>query len=100
MWPSLNETKSMWPTVGNKQGWNASIVHPEYIYEARKGEKARPIAELDVARRQHWKLRSRTAPWNHQAQREREQAVFRFRWLICRHCQIRNSPAKLATGLG
>ena len=39
--------------AGGRQqaGWNASIVHPEYIYEARKGEKARPIAELDVARR-------------------------------------------------
>ena len=40
MWPSLNETKSMWPSVGNKQGWNAKIVSPEPIYEARKGEKA------------------------------------------------------------
>jgi hypothetical protein len=22
IWPSLNETKSMWPSVGNKQGWD------------------------------------------------------------------------------
>jgi arylsulfatase A-like enzyme len=51
MWPSLNETKSMWPSVGNKQGWNAKLVHPEHIYEARKGEKARQVAELDVERR-------------------------------------------------
>ena len=24
MWPSLNETNSMWPSVGNKQGWHHS----------------------------------------------------------------------------
>ena len=41
----------MWPSVGNKQGWNAKVVHPEHIYEARKGEKARQIAVLDVERR-------------------------------------------------
>jgi arylsulfatase A-like enzyme len=48
MWPSLNETKSMWPSVGDKQGWNADVVHPEYIYEGHKGEKARQIAILDL----------------------------------------------------
>jgi hypothetical protein len=41
----------MWPSVGNKQGWNASIVHPEHIYEARKGEKAREVAVLDLETR-------------------------------------------------
>ena len=51
MWPSLNETGGMWPSVGNKQGWNANIVHPEHIYEARKGEKARQIGILDVEKR-------------------------------------------------
>ena len=51
MWPSLNETKGMWPSVGNKQGWNAKVVHPEHIYEARKGEKPRQVAVLDVDRR-------------------------------------------------
>ena len=51
MWPSLNETKGMWPSVGDKQGWNAKVVHPEHIYEARKGEKARQVAVLDVDRR-------------------------------------------------
>lgn len=48
MWPSLNETKSMWPSVGSKQGWNAMVVEPEPIYEARKGEKPRVVATLDV----------------------------------------------------
>ena len=51
MWPSLNETNSMWPSVGNKQGWNANVVPPTYIYEAHKGEKARQVAELNVDRR-------------------------------------------------
>ena len=51
MWPSLNETKGVWPSVGNKQGWDGKIVHPEHIYEARKGEKPRQVAVLDVDRR-------------------------------------------------
>jgi hypothetical protein len=51
MWPSLNETKGMWPSVGNRQGWDAKVVHPEHIYEARKGEKPRQVAVLDVDRR-------------------------------------------------
>ena len=51
MWPSLNETNSMWPSVGNKQGWSANVVPPAYIYEAHKGEKARQVSELNVDRR-------------------------------------------------
>src|SRR5208282_353324 len=51
LWPSLNQTNSMWPSVGNKQGWNANVVHPEYIYEARKGEKPRQVAELNLDNR-------------------------------------------------
>jgi arylsulfatase len=41
----------MWPSVGNKQGWNAKVVHPQHIYEARKGEEPRQVAVLDVDRR-------------------------------------------------
>ena len=51
MWPSFNETKSTWPSVGGKQGWNAKIVPPEPIYEARKGEKPRVVASLNVDNR-------------------------------------------------
>jgi arylsulfatase len=51
LWPSLNEAKGMWPSIGNKQGWNANIVHAEHIYEARKGEKARQVAELNLDNR-------------------------------------------------
>jgi arylsulfatase A-like enzyme len=46
--PTLNETNSMWPSVGSKQGWNANLVHPEQIYEARKSGKPRQVAELNV----------------------------------------------------
>jgi len=41
----------MWPSTGNKQGWNANVAPPEYIYEAHKGEKAWQVAELNVNRR-------------------------------------------------
>src|SRR5262245_57286558 len=51
MWPSLNETNSVWPSVGDKQGWSAKVVPPEFIYEAHEGEKARRVAELNVDRR-------------------------------------------------
>jgi arylsulfatase A-like enzyme len=48
MWPSLNQTNGMWPSVGAKQGWDPKIVPPEPIYEARKGENAKKIADLDL----------------------------------------------------
>jgi arylsulfatase A-like enzyme len=51
MWPSLNETNSMWPSVANKQGWNANIVRPEPIYEARKGKKAQEVGYLNLDNR-------------------------------------------------
>jgi arylsulfatase len=47
-WPSLNEAKGLWPSIGNKQGWNSNIAPPEPIYEARKGEKARQVGELNL----------------------------------------------------
>lgn len=51
MWPSLNETNSMWPSVGDKQGWNAKVVPPEPIYDARKDEKPRVVGTLDLENR-------------------------------------------------
>jgi arylsulfatase A-like enzyme len=50
-WPSTNEMNSLWPSVGNKQGWNTTIVGPEPIYEARKGEKAHKVADLNLDNR-------------------------------------------------
>jgi arylsulfatase len=51
MWPSLNETGNIWPSVGNTQGWNAKVVAPEPIYDAHKGERPRQIGVLDLDRR-------------------------------------------------
>ena len=53
MWPSSNQTDGPWPSVGANQGWNANVVQPEPIYEARKGEQARQIATLDVEHRRN-----------------------------------------------
>lgn len=50
MWPSLNDTNSIWPSVGTRQGWNADLVQPEPVYEARKGGKAQQVAKLDLER--------------------------------------------------
>jgi len=50
-WPSLNDTHSLWPSVGAKQGWDPRLVPAEPIYEARKGEKPRMVAELNSDRR-------------------------------------------------
>jgi arylsulfatase A-like enzyme len=51
LWPSLNQTAGMWPSIGNNQGWNENIADPQYIYEARKGETPKKIAILDLERR-------------------------------------------------
>jgi len=48
MWPAQNRAAGMWPSVGEKQGWNPSISPLEPIYEARKGEKARQVGELNL----------------------------------------------------
>src|SRR6266481_6733346 len=50
MWPSLNDTNSIWPSVGTRQGWNADLVQPEPVYAARKGGKAQQVAKLDLER--------------------------------------------------
>src|SRR5215469_7103342 len=50
-WPELNDTHSLWPSVGAKQGWDSNLVSAEPIYEARKGEKPRKVAELDLDHR-------------------------------------------------
>ena len=50
-WPSLNDTHSLWPSVGAKQGWDPRLVPAEPIYEARKGENPRMVAELNLDRR-------------------------------------------------
>jgi arylsulfatase len=51
MWPAFNETNSVWPSIGNKQGWNEKIVSAEPIYEARKGSPAKVVGELNIDNR-------------------------------------------------
>jgi arylsulfatase A-like enzyme len=50
-WKALNNTNSVWPSVGSKQGWDPSIVPAEPIYEARKDEKPQQVGELDLEHR-------------------------------------------------
>jgi arylsulfatase len=50
-WAYSNDTNGLWPSVGAKQGWNETITPPEYIYEARKGEPAKPVVALDLQQR-------------------------------------------------
>jgi arylsulfatase len=52
-WPSLNDTHSLWPSVGAKQGWDPNLVPAEPIYEARKGENPQKVAELDLDHRRN-----------------------------------------------
>src|SRR5215467_12020929 len=46
IWTALNDTHSVWPSVGSKQGWDPRVVQAQPIYEARKGEKPRQVGEL------------------------------------------------------
>jgi arylsulfatase A-like enzyme len=50
-WPELNDTHSLWPSVGAKQGWDPHLVTAQPIYEARKGEKPRQVGDLDLVHR-------------------------------------------------
>jgi arylsulfatase A-like enzyme len=51
LWPSLNDTHSIWPSVGSKQGWDANVVPAQPIYEAFKGKKPQQVGELDLDHR-------------------------------------------------
>lgn len=51
LWPDQNETGGLWPSIGSKNGWNPSIAPLEPIYEARKGEKAQKVGDLNLATR-------------------------------------------------
>src|SRR5215510_8055694 len=50
-WPELNDTHSLWPSVGARQGWDPKMVPAQPIYEARKGEKPRQTGDLNLDRR-------------------------------------------------
>jgi arylsulfatase A-like enzyme len=50
-WPAMNDTRSVWPSVGSKQGWDPRIVPAQPIYDAKRGEKPRQISELNMDQR-------------------------------------------------
>lgn len=51
MWSAADDTNSLWPAMGSKQGWDESLVPAPYIYDSRKGEKPRKVKKLDLASR-------------------------------------------------
>jgi arylsulfatase A-like enzyme len=51
LWPDMNNTRSIWPSVGSKQGWDPGIAPAQPIYEAFRGEKPRKVADLDLDQR-------------------------------------------------
>src|SRR5271168_3780625 len=48
LWPDQNETHGLWPSLGNIQGWNPKIAPLEPIFDARKGEPAKQVGELNL----------------------------------------------------
>jgi arylsulfatase A-like enzyme len=48
LWPAQNQPNGLWPSFGSKQGWSPSIAPLEPIYEARKGESAKRVADLTL----------------------------------------------------
>lgn len=51
MWTAQNEAQGLWPSLGERQGWNADIIAREPIYDARKGSQPRQVGELTLERR-------------------------------------------------
>lgn len=50
-WPTLNDTRSVWPSIGSKQGWDPNLVPDQPVYDARKGETPRQVAGLNLDQR-------------------------------------------------
>ena len=48
MWPAQNQTNGLWPSLGNKQGWDPKVAPLEPIYDVRKGETAKKVGELNL----------------------------------------------------
>lgn len=51
MWSGSDHADGLTPAIGSQQGWNASLVPPQYIYEAHAGEPAKKVAELNLQTR-------------------------------------------------
>ncbi|MDQ8050856.1 arylsulfatase [Luteibacter sp.] len=48
LWTAQNETQGLWPSLGDRQGWNPNIAAAEPIFEARAGAKPRQVATLTL----------------------------------------------------
>ncbi|RWU17116.1 arylsulfatase [Pseudomonas alkylphenolica] len=51
MWSHADDTHSLWPAIGSKQGWDEQLVPPQSIYDARRGEAPRKVKTLNLASR-------------------------------------------------
>jgi len=51
MWSNADDTNSLWPAVGSKQGWDEQLVPAQSIFEVRRGEAPRKVKKLDLASR-------------------------------------------------
>lgn len=51
MWSGSDKAEGLTPAIGSQQGWNPSLVPPQYIYEAHAGEPAKKVAELNMQTR-------------------------------------------------
>ncbi len=47
-WPALNDTHSVSPSVGSKQGWDPNLIPAQPIYDARKGDRPRQVGDLNL----------------------------------------------------
>jgi arylsulfatase A-like enzyme len=97
LWPALNETNSMWPSIGARQGWNAELAPPEPIYEARKGETARQVAQLDLEhhRRMDEEITSRALGF---IKRQASAAKPFFAYVSLRLLHMPSTPNRAFTG--
>lgn len=48
LWTAQNETQGLWPSLGDRQGWNPNIAAAEPIFEARAGAKPRQVGTLTL----------------------------------------------------
>lgn len=101
-WASMNQTNGIWPSVGNKQGWNASIVPLEPIYEARKGEKARQVGELTVERRRTMEaeITNHAVDFIKRSVSAGKPFFAYVSWFTCQPCPTPSSQAKPAMATG
>lgn len=51
MWSGSDHMEGLTPAIGSQQGWSPSLVPAQYIYEARAGEPAKKVAELNLQTR-------------------------------------------------